>query len=77
MSALFAPSATFVNISVFADEEVVTNVGPSFVVHVFILEKKKIDNRYDMQVPLNLLFVKMQNKKEEINLFYLIYRDLF
>lgn len=74
MSALFSPSATLVNVSVFADYEIVANIGPSFVIHVVIL-KIKFDNHYNMQVPLNLLFIKMQNNTEaemDLNRGYII-----
>lgn len=38
MSACLAPAAAFVDVAVFADYEIIADVGPPFCVHVIVLQ---------------------------------------
>lgn len=40
VSAFLAPAAALINVAVFADYEVISDVGPSFRGHVIVLEEK-------------------------------------
>lgn len=50
MSAFLAPAAALINVAVFADYEVISDVGPSFRGHVIVLEFPHFQLAYSLSV---------------------------